>query len=429
MGTSGATQGATAECSRQESSSATTLPATEENHGERSGAVVAADSSSCSSLKTTLTATLRAAESWALFMRAEISSCTQLRCSAGIAPTKLLAMLATKKNKPNGQFLLLPGDAGRRTFFDNTRIDALKGAGVTGIAPQTRELLLQSFGHDAKVGQLRRLREEDLGMLVGGQQLASALFLLLATDGDDGSKVSRFQLPQTLSVELNVRPTDHAPCTNSEAIREGYAKLAGMLLDRAKEDEQCFGPRRVDAVVARWKLFGNAAKEVRQRRRKWPPAQLGGGGVGGRVSDAMRVPLAELAFELFTSAHTTSTITDQLKAERGQQKVPPLKAFRVSRLVLVLVYAPASAADRREVGGGGGGGPSEGVQVSLLSRIPEFLNARSAPMPGHMAAQAVAPPASNREERGDGGAQQPLPRKRQLTLLESLAAGKCQKRL
>ena len=46
-----------------------------------------------------------------------------------------------------------------------------------------------------------------------------------------------FSLPRTLSVECSVRPTDNEPATAVAELREGYERLAPMLLSRAADDE------------------------------------------------------------------------------------------------------------------------------------------------------------------------------------------------
>jgi DNA polymerase iota len=59
------------------------------------------------------------ASAWAWHTRAAILQQERLTCSAGIASTKLLAMLATKKNKPNGHHCVKTEC--EATFFAETR--------------------------------------------------------------------------------------------------------------------------------------------------------------------------------------------------------------------------------------------------------------------------------------------------------------------
>jgi hypothetical protein len=85
-----------------------------------------------------------------------------------------------------------------------------------------------------------------------------------------------------------------------------------MLLSRAEDDVATYGPRRPAQLVVKWKLFPSA-KEVRQAQVAWPPA---------KNEDAHAI--AALATRTFEAAVGT-------------------QPFRVSRLVLVLVYADSGA--------------------------------------------------------------------------------------
>ena len=128
---------------------------------------------------------------------------------------------------------------------------------------------------------------------------------------DDGSSVSRFVLPQSISVELSVREQDTEPCTVLDGIAAGYRQLAPMLLERARADERTYGPRKPLGLVAKWKLFPGAS-EVRQRQAPWPSSSMVEGTSAEQVSEA--------AYRLFVNANGSS-------------------GFRVSRLVLVMTYA------------------------------------------------------------------------------------------
>jgi hypothetical protein len=85
-----------------------------------------------------------------------------------------------------------------------------------------------------------------------------------------------------------------------------------MLLSRAEDDVATYGQRRPAQLVVKWKLFPSA-KEVRQAQVAWPPA---------KNEDAHAI--AALATRTFEAAVGT-------------------QPFRVSRLVLVLVYADSGA--------------------------------------------------------------------------------------
>ena len=253
-------------------------------------------------------ASVEAATAWAHELRAAVLQATGLRCSVGLARTKLLSMLATKLAKPNGMYCCV-GAAPERALLDAARVDKICGAGLHGLRPSTRLVLQHVLGEAATLAQARAwLVQEALGAAAAlGAPEAEALGSLLST-ACDGSAVGRFQLPRSLSVECSVRPTDHEPATRLEHVHRGFVHLAPMLLSRAEDDVATYGPRRPAQLVVKWKLFPSA-KEVRQAQVAWPPAQK---------EDAHAI--AALATRTFEAAVGTQT-------------------FRLSRLALVLVYA------------------------------------------------------------------------------------------
>jgi len=252
------------------------------------------------------------AASWAEGVRARIFSETGLRCSAGVARTKLLSLLATKKGKPNGQWLCR-AHSEERTLLDDVRVDAMRGAGIVGIRPASRQAILEALGRDARVEQLREAFPRLPSILASEAAVAEVQRLLESMD--DGSSVSRFVLPQSISVELSVREQDTEPCTVLDGIAAGYRQLAPMLLERARADERTYGPRKPLGLVAKWKLFPGAS-EVRQRQAPWPSSSMVEGTSAEQVSEA--------AYRLFVNANGSS-------------------GFRVSRLVLVMTYAKTSS--------------------------------------------------------------------------------------
>jgi hypothetical protein len=257
-------------------------------------------------------ASVEAATAWAHELRAAVLQATGLRCSVGLARTKLLSMLATKHAKPNGMYCCV-GAAPERALLDAARVDKICGAGLHGLRPSTRLGLQHVLGEAATLAQARAwLEEEAHGAAAAlGAPEAEALGSLLST-ACDGSAVGRFQLPRSLSVECSVRPTDHEPATRLEQVHHGFVHLAPMLLSRAEDDVATYGPRRPAQLLVKWKLFPSA-KEVRQAQVAWPPA---------KNEDAHAI--AALATRTFEAAVGT-------------------QPFRVSRLVLVLVYADSGA--------------------------------------------------------------------------------------
>jgi len=271
----------------------------------------------------------RAASAWAQHVRAEILRQERLTCSAGVGASKLLAMLATKTNKPNGQHCVEPAE--EEAFFAAAKIARLKGAGLRGLAPSTRAALVERLGEEARVCGLPG--REVLQAWVGAEQAAAVQRLVEARC--DTSTVNAYALPKSISVELCVRPSNYEPCTAREAVEQGFATLAHMLLGRADEDRLVFGERVAATVTAKWKEFGNKAKHVHQRsehledsmrapcaRRPCPAEEDAGVVSAGGASQGLSVrDLGATAFRLFSQAHP-----------RGGAP------FAVSRLVLVLHY-------------------------------------------------------------------------------------------
>lgn len=52
-------------------------------------------------------------------IRHRVHSSTQLTCSCGVAPNRLLAKICSDINKPNGQAVLLPDPAAIKKFVDD----------------------------------------------------------------------------------------------------------------------------------------------------------------------------------------------------------------------------------------------------------------------------------------------------------------------
>ena len=78
-----------------------------------------------------------------LRLRADVRRETDLRCSVGLGRTKLLSMLATKRAKPDGMHRCHGAEA-ERELLDSARVEAIRGAGLTGLPPATRAALVSA---------------------------------------------------------------------------------------------------------------------------------------------------------------------------------------------------------------------------------------------------------------------------------------------
>ena len=306
------------------------------------------------------------AVSWAETLRADVLATAGLRVSIGVARTKLLAMLATKRAKPDGVFRCGPNADAELELLGAARVGALRGAGVVGLKPSIRSKLAEALGEDATVGEawswLRGLRAAgpDAGDGAGTLNATEAEALAALLDARcDGSTVGEFALPKTLSVECSVRPTDTQPAVSLAQVRAGYGQLAPLLVARVVEDEATFGPRDIASLVVKWKLYPGA-KQVRQAQVAWPAGSQGVGSshAGGGEPRAAADTLASLATATFAAA------------VGGQP-------FRISRAVLTAVYAAGvgvSAATKSSAARSGGGqkrrngrghGPADAKQPKL----------------------------------------------------------------
>lgn len=303
-------------------------------------------------------ATAEAASKWAEKLRAAVLQATGLRCSIGLARTKLLSVLATKRAKPNGMYCCI-GAASERELLDAAGINSIRGAGLLGLRPSTRDALRHALGEASTLGDARAWLQRDASAVAAALAAAEVEALgALLNSACDGSTAGAFSLPRGLSVECSVRPTEYEPATSLEHLAYGYAQLAPLLLSRAEDDAATYGHRRPAHLVVKWKLFPSA-KEVRQAQVAWPHA-----------ADARAI-----------SALATRTFGNAV----GRQP------FRVSRAVLALIYhagsgnTAASTAPKRKRAALG--------QSSLLGFLKGAANA--APCSPGTAASTLPMPASH----------------------------------
>ena len=149
-----------------------------------------------------------AALAWGGRLRCLVKQATGLRCSLGLARTKLLSVLATKRAKPNGMHCCA-GAASERDLLDAARIDKICGAGLKGLPPDVRDSVQRLLGRAATLGDARAWLQQ------GGPNASTELGISnveavqsLLSKACDGSAVARFSLPRALSVECSVRPTE-----------------------------------------------------------------------------------------------------------------------------------------------------------------------------------------------------------------------------
>ncbi|MDF3819650.1 DNA polymerase IV [Leptospira sp. 96542] len=121
-------------------------------------------------------------------IRAKIYNTMKLTCSAGVATNKFLAKMASEKNKPNGLYVVLPGD-------EENFLDAIPLSHFYGIGKKTFERL-QSLG--LQTGKdLRTFTESQLIAEFGKM---GTNFYQMAR-GIDDREVVPFRDPKSVGVE------------------------------------------------------------------------------------------------------------------------------------------------------------------------------------------------------------------------------------
>ncbi|KAL8274271.1 hypothetical protein Esti_001782 [Eimeria stiedai] len=166
-------------------------------------------------------------------IRAAVSAATRLSCSAGAAPSRLVAKIASDVNKPNGQKIIAAtaltatpaaAAAAVREFLDQLNVRKLPGVG------KHREKLLDALEINT-CGQLLQQAPLLLHLL----PRVTAEHLLRLAMGLDGSQVERQQQQQQQSVscEETFAATDEVA-----ALRRVVSELAGSVAEQLRKMKQ-----------------------------------------------------------------------------------------------------------------------------------------------------------------------------------------------
>jgi DNA polymerase-4 len=153
-------------------------------------------------------------------IRSEIKERTGLTASAGISVNKFLAKIASEMNKPDGMFIIKPGDAER--FIENLQIEKFHGIGkVTAIKM-----------HNLGIHNGSDLKRWDQVSLVRNFGKAGVFFYDIAR-GIDDRPVEPLQERKSVGTELTY---ENDLTTNFEIIAELY-KLEKELMERLEHTE------------------------------------------------------------------------------------------------------------------------------------------------------------------------------------------------
>jgi DNA polymerase-4 len=153
-------------------------------------------------------------------VRREVLSEVGVTCSVGVAPSKLLAKLASEAAKPDGLIVVRAGEV--RAFLDPLPVRALWGVGE-----KTGETLSRLGVRT--VGDLARTPPSVLGRLIGEQHAADLIDL---ARGVDDRPVVPYEAPKSVSHEETFgRDLDD----ERELLREALA-LSQKVAARLRED-------------------------------------------------------------------------------------------------------------------------------------------------------------------------------------------------
>jgi DNA polymerase-4 len=206
-------------------------------------------------------------ETIARAIKRDVHEDLHLTASAGVAPCKFAAKVASDLRKPDGLVVVRPGEVA--AFLAPLPVERMWGVGPK-TAPKMREL-----GY-ATIGDLARAREADLERVLGSWGLEVAR---LARGEDDRNVV-----PDALAKSIGAEETYEDDLVGHEAIARTLLDHAGRVARRLVRAEL-----RAQTVVVKVKY---ADFTLRTRRATLPePVQDTGAIHGAAVDLVARVPL------------------------------------------------------------------------------------------------------------------------------------------
>ena len=178
-------------------------------------------------------------------IRREIRRETQLTASAGIAPNKMLAKIASDWRKPDGQFAILPEQV--EAFMKELPVRRIPGVG-----PRAEELF-KGKGIET-CGQLQEVPINELQGWLGPSRAAE---LYARCRGEDDRPVETEHERKSLSVERTF-PRD------IPSLEGCKAELPGLLDELARDLARMKDPRPFNKVLVKLK-FSNFQQTTKER--------------------------------------------------------------------------------------------------------------------------------------------------------------------
>ncbi|XP_017066284.1 DNA repair protein Rev1 [Drosophila eugracilis] len=193
-------------------------------------------------------------ESFVGFLREEVHTKTGCPCSAGVGSNKLLARMATKKAKPNGQFLL-DSNYDILSYMAPIALESLPGVG-SSLNHKLRQAGLVNCG-DAQNASLEKLEA------VLGKKLGQNLFQNCR--GIDDRPLAFEQARKTVSAEMNfgIRFTNSTEC--EQFLRQLSDEVTKRLIEirrKTKSVNLKIMVRAAEAPVETSKYMGHGVCDI-----------------------------------------------------------------------------------------------------------------------------------------------------------------------
>lgn len=164
------------------------------------------------------------------FLRKEIFQKTGLTASAGVAPNKLLAKIASDINKPNGVFTILPEEVD--LFMQSLKVEKLMGVGKATLVKL----------HELGIYTCEHLQELSIGAL---QQYFGKYGLSLYNycRGIDNRDVQPYRIEKSISVESTTE-------TNLTSLDDCIAHINLLYLRLDKRIDSNFS-KKIDSLFVK----------------------------------------------------------------------------------------------------------------------------------------------------------------------------------
>jgi DNA polymerase IV (archaeal DinB-like DNA polymerase) len=165
-----------------------------------------------------------AAKSLALQIKSDVKSTTQLTCSIGVAPNKMLAKIASDFQKPDGLTVI---EAGSEAAF----IAGLAADKIPGIGPKTSDRLAE-----LGVKTIGDLAKFDLFKLIEEFGKKSATYMHNASKGIDDEPVAEQEQEQQIGRIVTLK----RDATSSQEMRDDLYELCQSVLKKAADKKLSF---------------------------------------------------------------------------------------------------------------------------------------------------------------------------------------------